>query len=136
MAQATWASMVDPGLLSFVTLDPNLLPSWGLYRYVKFMRENGQSATRFEVAFWSKVLTPFVTLAMLFLSVPFVFGSLRTVGIGQRVFVGVMVGGGFYLLTRISSYMSLVYGLDPLLTSALPGVLMLALAFWLSRGVH
>jgi lipopolysaccharide export system permease protein len=136
MDHATWASMVDPALLSFIALDPNLLPSWGLYRYVKFMRENGQSATRFEVVFWGKVLTPFVTLVMLFLSVPFVFGSLRSVGIGQRVFVGVMVGMGFFLLTRISSYMSLVYGLEPLLASALPGLAMLALAFWLARRVH
>jgi lipopolysaccharide export LptBFGC system permease protein LptF len=47
-----------------------------------------------------------------------------------------MVGVGFYLLTRISSYLSLVYGLEPLLASALPGLAMLALAFWLTRRVH
>jgi lipopolysaccharide export system permease protein len=134
--EVTWESMVNPTLLSYVALDPNVLPSWGLYRYVQFMRDNGQSAIRFEVAFWGKVLTPFVTLVMLFLSVPFVFGSLRTVGIAQRVFVGTLVGVGFLLLTRISSYMAVVYTLDPFLLAAFPGLATLGLALWLARRVH
>ncbi|MGD2081951.1 MAG: LPS export ABC transporter permease LptG [Chromatiales bacterium] len=136
MDEAGWESMVNPALLSYVTLDPNVLPSWGLYRYVQFMRDNGQSAIRFEVAFWGKVLTPFVTLVMLFLSVPFVFGSLRAVSIAQRVFVGTLVGVGFLLLTRIASYLAMVYTLDPFLTAAFPGVAILGLALWLARRVH
>ena len=136
MKEATWESMVDPGLLSFVTLSPSVLPSWGLYRYIGFLRRNGQSATRFEVAFWGKVLTPFVTLVMLFLAVPFVFGSLRSVGIAQRIFVGALVGVGFLLLTRIFSYLAVVYPINPLLAAAFPGLATLGLALWLTRRVH
>jgi len=136
MQEATWESMVDPGLLSFVTLNPSVLPSWGLYRYIRFLRQNGQSSTRFEVAFWGKVLTPMVTLVMLFLAVPFVFGSLRSVGIAQRIFVGALVGVGFLLLTRIFSYLAVVYPINPLLASAFPGLATLGLALWLTRRVH
>ncbi len=136
MSEATWDSMVDPGLLNFVTLNPSVLPSWGLYHYIRFLHENGQSAARFEVAFWGKVLTPFMTLVMLFLAVPFVFGSLRTVGIAQRIFVGALVGASFLLLSRIFSYLAVVYPIDPLLATAFPSLTVLALAFWLTRRVH
>jgi lipopolysaccharide export system permease protein len=57
---------------------------------------------------------------MLFLGVPFVFGSLRTVGIGQRVFAGMLVGSAFFLLNRLLAYVAVVYHVNPLLAAALP----------------
>jgi lipopolysaccharide export system permease protein len=55
--------------------------------------------------------------------VPFVFSSLRTVSAGQRIFIGLMIGFGFYILSQVSSQMGQVYGLHPLLTSLLPSAL-------------
>jgi lipopolysaccharide export system permease protein len=133
---AAWDSMLNPALLNVVVVRPTMLPAWGLYRYIRFMHENGQSAIPFEVAFWSKIVMPVVTLVMVFLSIPFVFGVLRTVGIGPRIFAGTVIGTGFFLLNKMFSHMAVVYELNPLFAASFPALAMLALGFWVLRRVH
>ncbi len=133
---ASWDSMLNPSLLNVVVVRPTMLPAWGLYRYIRFMHENGQSAIPFEVAFWSKIVMPLVTLVMVFLAVPFVFGVLRTVGIGPRIFAGTVIGTGFFLLNKVFSHMAVVYELNPLFAASFPAFAMLALGFWVLRRVH
>lgn len=133
---AQWDSMLNPSLLDVVVVRPTMLPVWGLYQYISFMVENGQEATIYEVAFWSKVITPLITLVMVFLSVPVVFGVLRTVGIGQRIFMGSLLGIGFFLLNKVFGHMAVVYSLNPLLAAALPGLLFLVGGIWFVRRIH
>ncbi len=134
--RAAWESMIDPNVLSVIVVRPTMLAAWGLFKYVSFLHENGQTAIPFEVAFWAKIVSPVMTLVMVFLAVPFVFGSLRSVGIGQRVFAGSLLGTGFFLLTKILSHMAVVYELNPLFAATFPMFVMLGLAFWLFRKVH
>ena len=132
--QARWDSLLSPSLLKAVVADPSLLSAWSLYHYLEFMQQNGLSVPAYEVAFWSKVVAPVATLVMLFLGVPFVFGSLRTVGVGQRVFVGVLVGTLFFMLNRGLAYVAVVYDFNPLAAATLPALLfMVAGALFLRR---
>jgi lipopolysaccharide export system permease protein len=133
--QATWESMISPKILDVVVVKPNMLPIWDLHQYINFMRKNGQEVTVYEVAFWSKLLMPVMTLIMVFLSVPFVFGVLRSVGIGQRIFVGALVGLGFFLLNRVFGHMAIVYELSPLLVASLPAILFLSISIWFTRRI-
>lgn len=134
-ARMPWSTHLQPSLLDVVTVKPQLLPAWDLWRYIGYLKQNGQSAQSYEVAFWGKLIAPLVTLVMLFLSVPFVFGSLRSVSIGQRVFVGAMFGTVFFLLNRAFSYMAVVYDLNPLFASLIPVLLFFAYALWKFRRV-
>ncbi len=134
--RAEWESMLDPGVLSVVVVRPTMLAAWGLYRYISFLHGNGQTAIPFEVAFWTKIVSPVMTLVMVFLAVPFVFGSLRSVGIGQRVFAGSIIGTMFFLMSKILGHLAVVYQLNPLFAATFPAFVMLGLAFWLFRKVH
>ncbi|MEN8166676.1 MAG: LPS export ABC transporter permease LptG [Pseudomonadota bacterium] len=125
-----WSMLLEPTVLDVLAVKPHMLPAWDLWRYVAFLKQNGQDSSNYEVAFWSKLLAPLVTLVMLFLSIPFVFGSLRSVGIGQRIFTGAIIGTLFYMLNRTFSYLAVVYGLSPLLASTLPTLLFFAAGFW------
>ena len=131
--QAVWDSLIDPGLLDVVVVRPTMLPLSGLHRYILFLRQNGQSASAYEVAFWTKIATPFATLVMLIIAVPFVFGNLRIVGIGQRIFAGVMLGTVFYFLSRGFSFASVVYDFTPWLAAGLPAMIFVVLGFALLR---
>jgi len=133
---AKWDSMLDPGLLNVVSLNPHILPAWGLYKYIRFLHTNGQDAKTYEVAFWGKIVTPLVTLVMLYLSLPFVFGQLRSSGIGQRIFMGAMVGSGFFLMSKAFSYMAVVYDLNALFAASFPGLLLFGAALFLSSKVN
>lgn len=136
LEQAAWGSLLEPDLLNVVVVKPHMLPIWGLYRYIGFLKANGQDANQYEVAFWGKLVKPLITVAMLFLSVPFLFGSLRSVGLGKRVFIGTLIGLGFYMGNKMISYMAVVYGWNPIFASVLPGVLVTASALWAMRRVH
>ncbi len=79
---------------------------------------------------------PLVILVMVFLAVPLLFGTLRSVGIGQRVFIGVLIGIAFYIVNKGFSQLAVVYALNPLLAAVAPGLLCFAVAIWVLRKVR
>ena len=128
--QFAWRSTLDPEMLEVVQLDPDAQSIWGLYQYVNYLQENGLAASRYEMALWSKVMTPLVTLVMMMLAVPFVMGSLRSVGIGQRVLVGTLIGLSFHLLNQMSNYIGLVFEFNAMLSALLPTIIV-SISAWL-----
>ncbi len=131
-----WNTRLSPDLLSVVTVRPNTLSIKGLYDYVSYLRENGLDVAVYEQALWGKIVAPLVTGAMVFLAIPFVFGPLRSVGIGHRILVGTLVGVGFHLLNQMFGYLGLVAGIYPALTAVLPLALALGIGFWLMRRIY
>jgi lipopolysaccharide export system permease protein len=133
--RAGWSSLLDPALLKIVVVEPQMLSVWDLMRYLRYMRANGQDARPYEVAFWGKVIHPFLILAMIFVSIPILLGSARTRGLGPRILLGVLVGITFYLISRAFSYFALLYDMSPLAATLIPPLLFLSVAFWLLRRV-
>ncbi|NEX21581.1 LPS export ABC transporter permease LptG [Thiorhodococcus mannitoliphagus] len=131
--QAGWDSMLDPELLKVVVADPQALPVWGLYKYIRFMRINEQDAGAYEVAFWGKILHPVLTLSMIFVAIPLLLGSSRSTGMGRRIFAGILVGILYYLLSRTFAYMALLFGMSPLLAAIAPPTLFVTAALLLLR---
>lgn len=132
-AQMDWTTTIEPDLLDVVAVRPESMAIWELYDYLDFLHANGLDAGRHELAFWRQVLTPVTTLVMVMLSIPFVFGSLRSVNLGQRVMVGALLGIGFYLLDQMSGYVGLVYNISPLLCALAPSLVFLMMAWALLR---
>ncbi|MCU7959141.1 MAG: LptF/LptG family permease [gamma proteobacterium symbiont of Bathyaustriella thionipta] len=134
--EAKWQSLLNPALLNVVVAESKFMPVWELYRYINFLKDNGRVSVKYEVVFWKKMLTPFVTLVMMLLAIPFVFGNGRSISMGQRVFSGVLVSAGFYLLNSLFGYLAQVYSMNSLLAVAFPGIFFLAVSMWLFRRVH
>jgi len=135
-AQFHWRSKVTPEMLDVVTVKPKFQPIVGLYNYIEYLQANGLASGQYEMAFWGKVVTPLVTALMVVLAIPFVFGPLRSVGIGQRILVGSMVGISFYLFNQMMNYVGLVFEFNPFLSSVLPTLLFAGLAVYMVRRVH
>lgn len=134
VARAQWNSLLSPDVVGVVLVKPERLSLWDLYQYIDYLQANNQNTQRYEIAFWVKLLAPFTTGVMVFLAIPFVFGSLRSVGMGQRVLVGSLIGVGFHLANQISTHIGLVYELSPLLSALFPPtVFLLAALLLLSR---
>ncbi|QKT04543.1 LPS export ABC transporter permease LptG [Ectothiorhodospiraceae bacterium 2226] len=131
-----WRSLLTPELVQVVSVSPEMLAIWDLHSYVNYLRANELDAGRYELALWTKVAAPIATGVMVLLAVPFVFGSMRAVGVGQRILVGTLLGIGFYLFNQLVGRAGLVWGISPALAATLPTLLMLALAVWLVRRVR
>ena len=122
--------LIRPDMLEVLTISADSLPSWQLYEYVRYLQRNDLDAGRYELALWKKLVTPLSTLVMLLLSLPIIFGSLRATGAGQRIFIGSLIGIGYYLVSELFSHIAIVYGLAvpiaalaPVMLFAVVGVL-------------
>jgi lipopolysaccharide export system permease protein len=135
-AELAWPTALSPDLLNVVAVEPRTLSLIGLYQYIEYLKKNGLISESYEQAFWSKITVPFVTCIMMLLAIPFVFGPLRSVGVGSRMLVGALVGIGFHLLNETSSYVGLVYHLDPIVSVCAPPALALVAAIVLLRRVY
>jgi len=117
---AQWDRLVRPELFQLLAVSPESLSLWRLGRYVDYLVANELDAGRFQLAYWKKIATPLATLVMLLLALPVVFGSLRHVGAGQRIFVGSLIGVGYYLLFELSAHIGIVYGVPAPIAALLP----------------
>nr|WP_298148192.1 LPS export ABC transporter permease LptG [uncultured Pseudomonas sp.] len=128
-----WDVQLNPQLLSTVVLAPDALSITGLWRYVHYLADQGLNNGRYWLAFWTKVLQPVITMALVLLAISFVFGPLRSVTLGQRVFTGVLVGFVFKISQDLLGPSSLVFGFSPLLAVLVPAGICALVGLWLLR---
>lgn len=132
--QERWDVQLTPELLGTVVMDPDALSVLGLWRYIHYLGEQGLNNGRYWLAFWTKVLQPVVTISLVVLAISFIFGPLRSVTLGQRIFTGVVVGFVFRIAQDLLGPASLVFGFSPLLAVVVPaGICALAGVFLLKR---
>ena len=97
-----------------------------LIRSIRYARDNGLDPRNFESALWFKLSYPLVVLSLCLLALPFCFGSLRTGGLGKRIFLGMALAICFHYFHRaIINYgeaqgysLGLVYVVPPLIVAA------------------
>ena len=71
-----------------------------LSRYINHLNENLQKTDPYELAFWNKIMLPLSTAVMVVLAVPFVFTNVRSGTLGRNLFIGIMLGIGFYVANK------------------------------------
>ena len=120
-----WITDLQPRLLDVVVVDPETLPIRDLWSYIRYLDRSGLDADQYRLALWTKIAAPLSTVGMLLLTVPLIFGAVRSAGAGQRIFLGVLSGLGFVLLNRLFIRAGVVYGLPPVLSALLPTLLVL-----------
>lgn len=129
-----WDVQLTPQLVGTVVMEPDALSITGLWRYIHYLGDQGLNNGRYWLAFWTKVLQPVVTVALVLLAISFIFGPLRSVTLGQRIFTGVIVGFVFRILQDLLGPASQVFGFSPLLAVVIPaGICALAGIFLLRR---
>ena len=128
-----WDVQLKPELLGTVVLEPEALSVTGLWHYIHYLADQGLANGRYWLAFWSKVLQPLVTAALVLMAISFIFGPLRSVTLGQRVFTGVLVGFTFKIAQDLLGPLSLVFGFSPLFAVLLPASICAVAGIWLLR---
>jgi len=121
---SNWASILNPELVKLLALDPKDLSLIELSQYILYLNDNNLHATPYQLVFWQRLFYPLITLVMILSALPFVFGSLRTVTVGQRILVASLLGIVFHVLNQMLGHTSLLYGFPPLLGALLPVILM------------
>jgi len=122
------ASLVKAAVLEGLSVSPDNLSILALAAQIDYLRDNALDSSAVRLAFWVKLTAPLATLVMLMLSLPFVFGSQRSGGAGQKIFVGIMLGIVYVLVNRLLTELGLANGLSPVLSAFAPLLLFATLA--------
>lgn len=106
-----------------------------LWRTIEHRTQNELNAEVYKVALWTKIFQPVVILMMVFLSIPFVFGPLRSVSTGFRVVVGILAAFTFHTVNNLLVPLAIVYQFPPLLAVLCPILLFGGVGIWLMKRV-
>jgi lipopolysaccharide export system permease protein len=123
-----WTSVLQPSILTVYQVAPERLALSTLYDNIRVLGTNAQKTSRFEIAFWSKVLYPAAVLVMMLLALPFAQFQRRQGGVGFRLFAGTMLGLAFCLIERLFSYLGVLNDWAPLFSAAFPLVVFVGVA--------
>lgn len=125
---------LKPEDLTNLDMETRYLSGWDIYSYIGFLETNGLDASTYHLSLWRKLAMPIVVLAMIAVVFPLVFGSMRQVSVGQRIFLGVLIGMGFHLLNQMIGNIAVVYQMPIALAAMLPALLLLSGAWlWLRK---
>ena len=134
--QRLWQSELSPQLLTVLTVTPERMAAKNLDTYIRHLEDNKQTSERYQIAFWKKIIYPFAVLVMMALALPFAYLHFRTGGISFKIFAGIMLGIGFYLLNNLFSHVGMLNTWPPILTAAMPSIVVLAAALVALRWVE
>lgn len=130
-----WQTSITPDLLNVLVLKPKRMSISNLWEYARFTEVQGLANQRFLLSFWSKVLQPLTTLALVIVAMSFVFGPLREITMGFRLFCGVAVGLGFRMVQNILGPASLIFEFSPAFSVIIPSVACVLFAWYMLRKV-
>jgi lipopolysaccharide export system permease protein len=130
-------SQVTPQILNVLLISPEKMSIVSLGRFILHLQDNKQNMQRHAIAFWKKVIYPFIIFVMLALALPFAFMKVRAGSVGIKVFGGIMLGMSFQLFNTLFSSIGLLGALPAFFTAIFPPLVFLILAFlslkWVAR---
>lgn len=133
---AEWEALLNPGVIDLVTIKPRYLSIYGLVSYIQYLKANNQSSKLYVQAFWSKLVNPFAIIAMILLSICVVKCEGRPIGLGQRVFIGALIGILFHLVNQVTGHLGIVYGVPAFISVCLPTILVLSYVYYALNKPH
>jgi lipopolysaccharide export system permease protein len=128
--QQIWQSSLTPEKLGVVTVTPESLSVSGLIDYLDYLEANEQDPSRYQLAFWRKIMQPITVAVMLLVALSFIFGPLRSVSMGARIMMGVVTGIIFFVCNEVLGSLSLVYQFPPIIGAMAPSLLFVSVAWY------
>jgi lipopolysaccharide export system permease protein len=135
-AEEQWESQLDAAALAASAgraWRPRYMSAAQLREGIDYRERNHLDASEYEEHYWGRWFYPVSVLALCLAAIPFAFGSLRSGGLGRRLFVGIVFALLFWLLQTQVVKLAAVYRFDYRLAYALPPAIMLAVSWLLFR---
>ncbi|MFD0739083.1 LPS export ABC transporter permease LptG [Lysobacter koreensis] len=133
VAQERWASQLDAAALTAGSDRPRYLASRELHSAITYRKRNGLESSEFEEHYWERWFYPLNVLALCLAAIPFAFGTLRSGGLGKRLFIGIVFALGFWLLQTQFVKLAGVFKFDYRVAYLLPTLIMLGVSMFLFK---
>lgn len=131
--QMPWETQLTPVELDRLLRRLAIQAPSELWAHAQFLKSQGQSATQPLLYFWQKMLMPLTMASLVLVAASFVFGPLRTVAAGTRVFYGVITGLVFKYLQDLLAPASTLFGFSPVFAVLAPALICAAAGVYMLR---
>ncbi len=109
-------------------LTPERMSILDLLDYIGYLESNQLQTDRQVVALWRKMAYPFTLLVMITIAAPIGFMQTRRGGVGSKVFIGILLGVGFFMLNQLALNVGMLGKWAPWVTALVPNLAALGLA--------
>lgn len=137
LASSVMASEITPDIMAVLVTNPERMSAFDLAKFSRHLAENNQLTDRYDIALWTKVLYPLAVFVMMALALPFAYLQSRTGGLSLKIFVGIMIGVSFMLLSSLFTHIGLLNNWPPFATAVMPSAVYLVAAiaalWWVER---
>ena len=120
---------LTPERLIARVLTPERMSILYLTDYIRYLDDNNLQTERQVVALWRKVAYPFTLFVMMTIAAPIAFMQTRRGGVGSKVFIGILLGVGFFMLNQLALNVGMLSHWAPWVTALVPNLGALILAF-------
>lgn len=126
-----WDVDLDPRLLHVSQREADEMTFPELHQFLKVQKSTKQNVRNYELGYWQRLISPFTTMVMMLLAIPFVFGPLRTSSMGSKLMYGALVGFSFYIFNRFFGALSQIYQFPSFWAAIVPTALCAAVGIYL-----
>ncbi|OVZ59879.1 LPS export ABC transporter permease LptG [Pigmentiphaga sp. NML030171] len=135
-AERTVSTTLTPELLLARVLTPERMSFTDLLDYVGYLNKNHLTSDRQIVAIWRKLIYPFTLLAMITIAAPVGFMQTRRGGVGVKIFLGILLGVGFFMLNQLALNVGMLNRWPAWVTAVAPNALALGAALLAMLGME
>jgi lipopolysaccharide export system permease protein len=136
IASEHWNTTLDEQTLAATLTHTRYLSSAELRTNIDYLRRNRLDAGAFVSLYWGRWFYPVKVIVLVLATLPFAFASLRSGGLGRRLFLGIVISIAYLLAERLFISLSDVYRFDVWIGYLVPPVLLMAICWgWLGRKV-
>ena len=131
-----WASKLDAVALVANTRNiwrPRYMTVSALRDGIEYRVRNGLDPSEFQEHYWGRWFYPLNVLVLCLLAIPFAFGSLRSGGLGKRLFMGIVFSLGFWLVQTQFIRLAAVFKFDYRIAYMIPVLVMAGFSLWLFK---
>lgn len=125
----TLKTTLTPERLIARVLTPERMQILDLLDYIDYLKSNNLQTERQVVALWRKMAYPFTLLVMMTIAAPIGFMQTRRGGVGGKVFIGILLGVGFFMINQLALNIGMLSKWSPWVTALVPNIGALLLAF-------
>jgi lipopolysaccharide export system permease protein len=120
---------LTPGRVAAKIATPERMSLVALWDYIGYLQNNQLDADRQIVAVWRKLAYPFTLIVMLTIAAPIAYMQTRRGGVGAKMFIGILIGTTFFMVSQLTLNVGTLYRWPPIITALLPNVLVFGAAF-------
>jgi lipopolysaccharide export system permease protein len=120
LKSAIWKSLIKPEMMNVLLVSPEKMSSISLINFIRYLKNNKQKITKYEVALWGKLIYPLASIVMVLFAIPFGFFQERSGGKNFKIFLGILIGIFYQIMNSSFRYIGLLNDWQPLTCALMP----------------